>query len=113
MSTVTSYRSDSPSDTEDMSTTIDDDDAQDLLSELHVPRNLPPPDVVTSIKSTNLNQEYCHHLQQMADLSNKQIYNEQSSSSTIPFFGKDDHLIGTERNEQPTTTLEKNVLFNS
>jgi len=113
MSTATSYRSDSRSDNEDMSTINDDDDTQDLPSESNVSRPLPPPDLVTSTKSKNLNQDYCHHLQQMADLSNHQRYNEQSSSSTIPFFGKDDHLMDTECNPLPTTTIEKNVLFNS
>jgi len=111
MSIVTSYRSDSPTDDEDIST-INNDDTQDLSSETNLVRNLPQPDLVASIKSTNLNQEYCHHLQQMADLSNQQRFNEQSSSTTIPFFGKDDHVMDTERNELPTTTLEKNVLCN-
>lgn len=108
MSTVTSYRSDSPVDDEDRST-INNDDTQYLSSEI---RTLPQPDLIASIKTSNLNQEYCHHLQQMADLSNQQRLNEQSSSTTIPFFGKDDHLMNTECNQVPTTTLEKNVLFN-
>lgn len=107
MSTATSYHSDSPTDDDDLSTT-NNVDTQYISSEL----NLPQPDLVTSIKSTNLDQEYCHQLQQMADLSNQQRFHEQSSSTTIPFFGKDDHVIDTEQNELPTTTLEKNVLFN-
>jgi hypothetical protein len=111
MSTGTSYRSDSSTDDEDRST-INNDDTQDLSFESNLIRNLPEPDLNTSIKSTNLNQEYCHQLQQMADLSNQQRFHEQSSSSTLPFFGKDDHLMNTERNELPTTTLEKNLLFN-
>ncbi len=108
MSTVTSYRSDSPIDDEDQST-INNDDTQYLSSEI---RTLPQPDLIASIKTPNLNQEYCHHLQQMADLSNQQRLNEQSSSIAIPFFGKDDHLMNTQRNQMPTSTLEKNVLFN-
>jgi hypothetical protein len=111
MSIVTSYRSDSPSDDEDTST-LNNDDTQYSSPEANLGRHLPQPDLIASIKSTNLNQEYCHHLQQMADLSNQQRCTEQSSPSTIPFFGKDDHLMDTERNELPTTTLEKNVLFN-
>jgi hypothetical protein len=108
MSTVTSYRSDSPIDDEDQST-INNDDTQYLSSEI---QTLPQPDLIASIKTRNLNQEYCHHLKQMADLSNQQRLNEQSSSMAIPFFGKDDHLMNTERNQMPTSTLEKNVLFN-
>jgi hypothetical protein len=111
MSIVTSYQSDSPVDDEDRST-INNDDTQYLSSEINLTRNLPQPDLVASIKPKNLNQEYCHHLQQMADLSNQQRLNEQSSSTTIPFFGKDDHMMNTECNQLPTTTLEKNVLFN-
>jgi hypothetical protein len=104
MSTATSYRSDSPVDDEDRST-INNDDTQYLSSEI---QNLPQPDIIASIKKNpNLNEEYCHHLKQMADLAN-----QQSSSETIPFFGKDDHLMNTECNQKPTTTLEKNLLFN-
>jgi hypothetical protein len=106
MSTVTStsYRSDSPSDDEDISV-INNDDTQYLSFE----SQLLQPDLVTS---TNFNQDYCQHLQQMADLSNQQRFTEQSSSSTMPFFGQDDHLSNTECNEMPTSTLEKTVLFN-
>jgi hypothetical protein len=108
MSTVTSYRSDSPSDDEDMSIINNDDTPQYLSST----SNLPQPDLIQSIKSKNINQEYCHHLQRMADLSNQKRFHKQSSSTTIPFFGKDDNLIDTERNQLPTTILEKNILFN-
>ncbi|CAF1355973.1 unnamed protein product [Adineta steineri] len=108
MSTVTSYRSDSTSDHEDISTINDDNDTQDLSSEL----NISQPDIVTSSKSTTLNEEYCRQLQQMANLSNQQIFHEQSSSTTLPFFGKNDHVINTESNPLPTSTLEENVLFN-
>lgn len=52
----------------------------------------------------------------MAELSNQQRLQEQTSSSssptTLPFFGNDDHTMNTETNELPTSTLEKNVLFN-
>jgi hypothetical protein len=111
MSTVTSYRSDSPTDDEDGST-INNDDTQYLSSETNLIQNLPQPDLIASIKPTNLNDKYCHHLQQMADLSNQQRFHEQSSPTTIPFFGKDDPVMDTECNELPTTTLEKTVLFN-
>jgi len=96
MSTFTSasYRSDSTSDVGDISTINNDD----------IPaRNLPQPDIVQS----TMNDEYCHHLQQMAELSNQQRFNEQS----IPFFGKDDHVINTETSQMPTTSLEKTLLF--
>jgi hypothetical protein len=111
MSTVTSYRSDTPSDDEDMSI-INNDDTQDLSSKSNLVGNIPQPDLVQSIKSKNTNEEYCHHLQQMADLSNEKRFHEQSSSTTIPFFGKDDNIIDTECNQLPTTILEKNILFN-
>jgi len=110
MSTVTSYRSDTPSDDEDMSI-INNDDTQDLSLESNLVRNLPQPDLVQSIKPKNIDQKYCHHLQQMADLSNQTRFHEQSSSTTIPFFGKDDNTIDTECNQLPTTILEKNILF--
>ena len=110
ISTATSYRSDSPSDDEDRST-INNDDTQDLSQDLNGSRQLPQPDLIASIKSTNLNEEYRHHLQQMANLSNQQRFNDESSS-TMPFFGKNDHVMDTECNELPTTNLEKNVLFN-
>jgi hypothetical protein len=93
--TSTSYRSDLPSDDEDISTVVNEDIST---------RHLPPPDIVQS----TMNEEYCHHLQQMAELSNQQRFNEQS----IPFFGKDDHLINTETSQMPTTSLEKTLLFN-
>ena len=95
--TCTSYRSDSRSDDEheDISTINNDNIST---------RNLPQPDIVQS----TMNQEYCHHLQQMAELSNQQRFNEQS----IPFFGKDDHLIHNETSQMPTSALEKNLLFN-
>ena len=93
----TSYRSDSPSDDddEDISTMNNDD-----ISAGH----LPQPDIVQS----TLNEDYCHHLQQMAELSNQQRFNEQS----MPFFGKDDHLINNETSQMPTTSFEKTLLFN-
>jgi hypothetical protein len=93
--TATSYRSDSPSDDEDISTINNDNIST---------RNLPQPDIVQS----TMNDEYRHHLQQMAELSNQQRYNEQS----MPFFGKDDHVINTETSQMPTTSLEKSLLFN-
>ncbi len=93
--TSTSYRSDSPSDDEDISTLNNDE-----ISAEH----LPQPDIVQS----TLNDEYCHHLQQMAELSNQQRFNEQS----IPFFGKDDHVTNNETSQTPTTSLEKTLLFN-
>jgi hypothetical protein len=93
--TSTSYRSDSPSDDEDISTINNDD-----ISAEH----LPQPDIVQS----TMNEDYCHHLQQMADLSNQQRFTEQS----IPFFGKDDHLINQDPSQMPTTSLEKTLLFN-
>jgi hypothetical protein len=96
--TTTSCRSDSSSDSgddEDLLTVNNDD-----ISAGH----LPQPDIVQS----TMNEEYCHHLQQMAELSNQQRFNEQS----IPFFGKDDHLINNEPSQLPTTSLEKSLLFN-
>jgi len=111
MSTVTSYRSDSPSDDEDMSI-INNDDTQYLSSTSNLVRNLPQPDLIQSTKPKNINQEYCHHLQRMADLSNQKRFHKQSSSTTIPFFGKDDNLTDKESNQLPTTKLEKNILFN-
>ena len=101
--TSTSCRSDSASDDEDMST-VNNDDTQYLSSASNLTGHLPQPDIVQS----TINEEYCHHLQQMADLSNQQRFTEQS----IPFFGKDDHLLNTEESETPTTTLEKTLLFN-
>jgi len=86
----TSYRSDSPSDDEDILTVNNDD--------------LPQPDIVQS----TMNDDYCHHLQQMAELSNQQRFTEQS----IPFFGKDDHLINKDPSQMPTTSLEKTLLIN-
>lgn len=91
----TSYRSDSPSDDEDLSTINNDEISAGIL---------PPPDLVQS----TMNEQYCHHLQQMADLSNQQRLNEQS----MPFFGKDDHVINNETSQMPTTSLEKTLLFN-
>jgi hypothetical protein len=96
--TTTSCRSDSSSDSgddEDLLTVNNDD-----ISAGH----LPQPDIVQS----TMNEEYCHHLQQMAELSNQQRFNEQS----LPFFGKDDHLINNEPSQLPTTSLEKSLLFN-
>ena len=106
---MTSSRSDSPIDDEDEDrSTLNNDDTQDLSSSPNRTENLPPPDLVASIKAKNFNDEYCQHLQHMAQLSN-----EQSSSQTeIPFFGKDDHAMNTQCNPLPTSTLEKNVLFN-
>ena len=95
--TSASYRSDSSTDDDDEDIlTVNNDDIPAGL--------LPQPDIVQS----TMNQEYCHHLQQMAELSNQQRFNEQS----IPFFGKDDHLINTETSQMPTTSLEKTLLFN-
>jgi hypothetical protein len=91
----TSYRSDPPSDDEDISTVINEE-----ISTGH----LPQPDIVQS----TMNEDYCHHLQQMAELSNQQRFNEQS----IPFFGKDDHLKTKEPSQMPTTSLEKSLLIN-
>lgn len=94
----TSYQSDSPS---------DDDDDEDISSITHDDlsiRNLPQPDIVQS----TMNDEYRHHLQQMAELSNQQRYSEQS----MPFFGKDDLVINTETSQMPTTSFEKTFLFN-
>lgn len=110
MSTVTSSQSDSPTDDDDDEadrSTLNNDDTQYLSSPDRLTK-LPPPDLVASIKSTtNFNDEYCQQLQQMAQFSK-----EQSSQTEIPFFGKDDHVINTQCNELPTSTLEKNVLFN-
>jgi hypothetical protein len=100
--TSTSYQSDLASDDEDMST-INNDDTQYLSSVSNLARHLPQPDIVQS----TINEEYCHHLQQMADLSN-QRFTEQS----IPFFGKDDHLKTKEPSQMPTTSLEKSLLIN-
>ncbi|CAF1015074.1 unnamed protein product [Adineta ricciae] len=95
--TPTSYQSDSSSDTgdEDILTVNNDE-----ISAEH----LPQPDIVQS----TMNEEYCHHLQQMAELSNQQRFHEQS----IPFFGQDDHLLNAETSQMPTSTLEKTLLFN-
>ena len=93
--TTTSYRSSSESDDEDLSTI----NADDLRRE-----HLPQPDLIQS----TMNDEYCQHLQQMADLSNQQRFNEQS----IPFFGKDDHVTPNDPSQMPTTSLEKTLLFN-
>lgn len=113
MSTITSYKSDSVSD-HDNESTANNDDTHDLSFELNgSQQQLPPPDLVASIKPTNLNESYSQHLQQMADLSKQQLYHEQSSSSTIPFFGKDDPVMDTERDPLPTTNLERSVLFDS
>lgn len=103
---MTSSQSDSPIDDDDEDrSTLNNDDTQDLSSS---PTHHPPPDLVTSIKTKNFNAQYCEHLQQMAQFSN-----EQSSSQTeIPFFGKDDHAMNTQCHPLPTSTLEKNVLFN-
>lgn len=100
MSTVTSSRSDSPTDDDD------DDTDRSILNpdDTQYPSS---PDLITSIKPTNFNEEYCQHLQQMAQFSK-----EQSSQTEVPFFGKDDHVINTQCNELPTSTLEENVLFN-
>ena len=93
----TSYRSDDPSDDEeeDLSTIHNEEISTGIL---------PPPDLVQS----TMTEEYRHHLQQMADLSNQQRLNEQS----IPFFGKDDPLTNNETSQMPTTSLEKTLLFN-
>ncbi|CAF3354163.1 unnamed protein product [Rotaria sp. Silwood1] len=111
ISTVTSYQSDSSSDNEE--STTNNDDTQEFSSESNLIEHYPQPDIVMSTKSTNLNQDYCHQLQQMVELSNRQLYNEQSSSSStiIPFFGKDNPFMDTEHNGLITTKLEKNVLF--
>ena len=95
--TPTSYQSDSSSDTgdEDILTVNNDE-----ISAEH----LPQPDIIQS----TMNEEYCHHLQQMAELSNQQRFHEQS----IPFFGQDDHLLNAETSQMPTSTLEKTLLFN-
>ncbi|UJR22863.1 hypothetical protein I4U23_025892 [Adineta vaga] len=100
MSTITptSYQSSSSSDN-------DDEDILTVNNDEISAGHFPQPDIVQS----TMNEEYCHHLQQMAELSNQQRFNEQS----IPFFGKDDHLINTETSQMPTTSLEKNLLFNS
>lgn len=79
----------------DISTVNNDELASDRL---------PPPDIVQSTMSDG----YCQHLQQMAELSNQQRLSEQS----IPFFGNDDPLLNTETSQMPTTSLEKNLLFN-
>jgi hypothetical protein len=76
---------------------------QYLSSVSNLMGHLPQPDLVQS----TINDEYCHHLQQMADLSNQQRYNEQS----MPFFGQDDHICNTEHSTMPTSSLEKTLLF--
>lgn len=90
--TSTSYRSDDVSDEdieeedeEDLSL-INNDERQYLSSVPNLIGHLPPPDLVQS----TINDEYCHHLQQMADLSNQQRFHEQS---------------------MPTSSLEKTILF--
>ncbi|CAF0750623.1 unnamed protein product [Rotaria sordida] len=115
ISTITSDQLDSSSDNEESST--NNDDIQELSSDPNLIQHYPQSDLVMSIKPTNSDQEYCQQLQQMADLSNRQRYNEQSSSSsspsttTIPFFDKDNPFMDTEHNELMTTKLEKDVLF--
>ncbi|CAF1236205.1 unnamed protein product [Adineta steineri] len=102
--TSTSYRSDSSSDNDD----DDEEEEEDILTVNNdeiSPGHLPQPDIVQS----TMNEGYCHHLQQMADLSNQQRFNNTQS---IPFFGKDDHVINTETSQTPTTSLEKTLLFN-
>ena len=110
----TSSRSDSSTDDDDDEdiSTVHHDDTQYLSAVSNHVEHLPEPDLVASTKASNFNDEYCHHLQQMADLSNQQRSHEQSSSSTIPFFGKDDHVIDTQTDAMPTSDLEKAVLFN-
>ena len=116
MSTVasSSSRSDSSSDDDDDEdiSTVHHDDTQYLSAVSNHVEHLPEPDVVTSIKTSNVNNGYCHHLQHMAVFSNQQCSHEQSSSSTIPFFGKDDHVIDTQAAAMPTSDLEKAMLFN-
>ncbi|CAF3538558.1 unnamed protein product [Rotaria socialis] len=87
ISTVTSYRTDSSSDKEDIST-MNNDDAQYVLSEANLTQTYPQPDIVMS---TNPSEEYCRQLQQMASLSNLTRFSEQSTSSsnTMPFFADD------------------------
>ncbi|CAF1261795.1 unnamed protein product [Rotaria magnacalcarata] len=88
ISTVTSYRTDSSSDEEDIST-MNNDDAQYVSSEAILTQTYPQPDIVMS---ANPSEEYCRQLQQMAGLSNLKRFSEP--------------------NELPTADLENNVSFN-
>ena len=101
----TSYRSDPPSDeeeVEDMSV-VNPDETAYLSSVSNLIGHLPQPDIVQS----TMNEGYCHHLQQMADLSNQQRFHEQS----MPFFGQDEHRTHDETNSMPTSSIEKSLLF--
>lgn len=106
--TSTSYRSDDVSDEdieeeqeEDVSM-LNTDERQFLSSVSNLIGHLPPPDLVQSM----INEDYRHHLQQMADLSNQQRFHEQS----MPFFGQD-HVESTDPTAMPTSSLEKTILF--
>lgn len=108
--TSTSYRSDDVSDEdieeeqeeeEDVSM-INADERQFLSPVSNLIGHLPPPDLVQSM----MNDDYRHHLQQMADLSNQQRFHEQS----MPFFGQD-HVESTDPTAMPTSSLEKTILF--
>ena len=105
--TSTSYRSDSPSDVEEEVeeeiSMMNPDETQYLSAVSNLMGHLPPPDLVQS----TMGDEYCHHLQKMADLSNQQRFDEQS----MPFFGQDDHSSQTEHSSMPTSSMEKTLLF--
>lgn len=106
--TSTSYRSDNVSDgeieeeeEEEEDLSIANADEQPYLSSVsNLIGHLPPPDLVQS----TISEEYCHHLQQMADLSNQQRYHEQS----MQFFDNNDPSNPC---PMPTTSLEKTLLF--
>lgn len=103
--TSTSYRSDSPSDVEEEEeiSMMNQDETQYLSAVSNLMGHLPPPDLVQS----TMGDEYCHHLQKMADLSNQQRFDEQS----MPFFGQDDHSSQTEHSSMPTSSMEKTLSF--
>ena len=88
------------------------DETQDLSSEATPVRHLTAPAPVSSIRSPSSAESYCQQLQEMAELSHQHQAHEQSSSTTLPFFGKDDPVVQTATDPMPTSTLEQNVLFN-
>lgn len=93
ISTVTSYRTDSSSDKEDLST-VNNDDPQEFSSETNLTQNYSQPDIVMSTKSNGLTAEYCNHLQNMATLAHKQRLIENA-----------------DMNNEVSTNVENNVLF--
>ncbi|CAF2974254.1 unnamed protein product [Rotaria sp. Silwood2] len=62
---------------------------------------------IEQLNQSTMNKDYCHYLQQMAELSSQQKFNEKF----IKFFSDDHHLTKHQTHKMPATSLGRTLLF--